>query len=642
MIIKSVDIKNFLIIGQAKIELHNRGLVRICGDNNDDSTSSSNGSGKSAILEAIYWGLFGDTLRSLKSADSVVNNSVKKNCGVVVELEEEGTSYRVERYRKHSKKKNNLYLYINDVDSRGKDNRETQEYIEEILSIDKVSFANSIVFGQGYSKNLRRFSELSDKEQKECLESILDMEVFATAHTHASKELKDLLAAKEGKLCVGDIISRSLEEEQSNFLELKSSYAAFDSDKTQRIAESRRRYKGVIAEIEDMENQLEIFPEHRSESEISDSIAEYGEELASYNKKREKLKDKYDTSRNKLLVIKNGINKEISTLLLSLEKLSDGSDAGEECLYCGALVAEDRVITKRGDIDFEVIDKRRSIKTLEKKIISLTKCYDAKGVEIDEVVSLIKEVLFNLAEEQQHIFSLKVAQEKLKSKLEYAVARAETYLEHIEHIELEENPYEFLVEKVKSSIKKKKKKIKDIEDAVTALEKEVEYYTFWKEGFSRGGIRSYLLDKIIPFLTERANHYLAILTDGGIQVKFNARKQLANGEWRENFNVEVLNANAADTYEGNSGGEKRRIDLAISLAINDFIASRSGKRFNILLLDEVFENIDETGVYYVVKVLEELAKNRSSVFVITHHDSLASYFSETIKLSRKDGVSYIQ
>jgi len=90
------------------------------------------------------------------------------------------------------------------------------------------------------------------------------------------------------------------------------------------------------------------------------------------------------------------------------------------------------------------------------------------------------------------------------------------------------------------------------------------------------------------------------------------------------------------------GGEKRRIDLAISLAINDFIASRSGKRFNILLLDEVFENIDETGVYYVVKVLEELAKNRSSVFVITHHDSLASYFSETIKLSRKDGVSYIQ
>ena len=129
MIIKSVDINNFLIIGSASIDLHNQGLVRICGDNNDDTTSSSNGSGKSSIIEAIYWALFGDTLRSLKGADGVVNNTVKKDCSVSLTLEDEGKIYRVERYRKHSKKKNNLYLYINDVDSRGKDNRETQAYI---------------------------------------------------------------------------------------------------------------------------------------------------------------------------------------------------------------------------------------------------------------------------------------------------------------------------------------------------------------------------------------------------------------------------------------------------------------------------------------------------------------------------------
>ena len=641
MIIKSVEINNFLIVGHALVPLHNRGLVRICGDNNDDSTSSSNGSGKSTIIEAIYWALFGDTLRNLKSADSVVNNKVKADCSVVVELEENKKSYRVERYRKHSKKKNNLYLYINDVDSRGKDNRETQEYIEDILSMDKMSFANSIIFGQGYSKNLRRFSELTDKEQKECLESILDIEVFSLAHAEATREVKSLRVSKELQERERDMVLYTLEEEKITLKETQYNYNNFDVGKAKRIKENEGRYEEILNDIKGLKAQLEALPEHRSDFEIKEALKEYRIELKSYRTKKDKLKEKYDVSRNKILVTQNGIKKEISSFYTSLDKLSDGSDEGEECIYCGAFVSEERVLDKRSGIEFEIVDRERTVKSLEKNIGSLTAKYEEKTSEILEVISMIEELLSNLIEEQQSVLSLKLAQEKLEVKLEYTGTRASTYLEQIQRIEGEENPYRLLVDRLKISIKDKKKKVKAMEKVVSELEAETAYYEFWKEGFSREGIRSYLLDKVIPFLTDRANNYLNILTEGGIQVCFNARKQLASGEWRENFNVEVTNANAAETYEGNSGGERRRIDLAISLAINDFIASRNGKRFNILLLDEVFENIDETGVYFVVKVLEELEKNRSSVFVITHHDSLASYFNETIQLTRQDGLSYI-
>ena len=113
MDINSVGIRNFLIISEVDAILSGRGLTRIAGENLDDTTSSSNGSGKSCILEAVYWCLFGDTLRSIKSADGVVNNNVKKDCSVIVQMTEGDVKYRVERYRKHSKKKNNLYLYIN-------------------------------------------------------------------------------------------------------------------------------------------------------------------------------------------------------------------------------------------------------------------------------------------------------------------------------------------------------------------------------------------------------------------------------------------------------------------------------------------------------------------------------------------------
>ena len=568
-------------------------------------------------------------------------NKVKKDCSVIVELEEGGKVYRIERYRKHSKKKNNIYLYINDTDSRGKDNRETQEYIEKILSIDKLSFANSIVFGQGYSKNLRRFSELTDKEQKECLESILDVEVFSIAHSEVMKEIKGLLGIKDTEERKRGILLGALEDEKRNLEETQSNYESFDLDKAKRVAATRSRYDGVLEEIRDLEAQVLALPKARSESEVVEAINEYKKELRVYRDRGIKLKDKYDESNNKLLVIKNGLLKEISSAQVLISKLSDGSDEGEECSYCGALVSEERVLNKKGGIEFDISDKERTIKLLEKDINSLYKKYKKKVDEIDEVLDMIEEVLSNLSDERQQIFSLKLALEKIESKLEYSRSISSNYLEQIERSELEKNPYEALIGKLNSSIEKKVEELEGVERECDRIDQELEYYKFWKNGFSREGIRSYLLDKAIPFLTERANNYLGILTDGGIGVRFNARKQLASGEWRESFNVEVINANASETYEGNSGGEKRRIDLAISLAINDFIASRSGKRLNILLLDEVFENIDETGVYYVVKVLEELAQNRSSVFVITHQDSLSSYFNETIKLVRQGGLSYV-
>jgi DNA repair exonuclease SbcCD ATPase subunit len=181
-----------------------------------------------------------------------------------------------------------------------------------------------------------------------------------------------------------------------------------------------------------------------------------------------------------------------------------------------------------------------------------------------------------------------------------------------------------------------------LKTSLKSVEEALRYHEFWKTAFSRKGIRSYMLDRIVPFLNERVGHYLNILTEGGIEAVFHTTKELASGESRDNFNLEITNRNAADTYEGNSGGEKRRIDLGVALGFNDFLASRSGKRFNILLLDEVFEGIDEDGLYYVIKVLEDIARRKSSVLVITHRDELKSYFSDEILMERNGGLSYIR
>ena len=56
----------------------------------------------------------------------------------------------------------------------------------------------------------------------------------------------------------------------------------------------------------------------------------------------------------------------------------------------------------------------------------------------------------------------------------------------------------------------------------------------------------------------------------------------------------------------------------------------------------MFEGVDADGLYYVIKVLEDIARRKSSVFVITHRDELKSYFSDEILMARREGLSYVE
>ena len=95
MILKRLEIQNFLSIGQGAIDFDNKGLVLIEGVNEDSPSSISNGAGKSAIYDALFWALYGKTKRVLENADKVVNNVAKKDCKVTLLFDD----YRVIRTR---------------------------------------------------------------------------------------------------------------------------------------------------------------------------------------------------------------------------------------------------------------------------------------------------------------------------------------------------------------------------------------------------------------------------------------------------------------------------------------------------------------------------------------------------------------
>lgn len=147
MDITNLSIRNFLTVGHAEIQLDQRGLVLIQGENTDDTSAASNGAGKSSIVDAICWALYGTTAREV-SGDDVVNTTAKKDCGVEVTLDDDGKVYRVTRYRKDKINKNQLFVQQKDgsawIDlSKGTD-KETQEVVRKVMGCSLEVFVGAI------------------------------------------------------------------------------------------------------------------------------------------------------------------------------------------------------------------------------------------------------------------------------------------------------------------------------------------------------------------------------------------------------------------------------------------------------------------------------------------------------------------
>ena len=162
---------------------------------------------------------------------------------------------------------------------------------------------------------------------------------------------------------------------------------------------------------------------------------------------------------------------------------------------------------------------------------------------------------------------------------------------------------------------------KEIEAAHKKIEKYdkfLEVAQFWKTGFSSAGIPSMLIDEAIPYMNERVEYYLDMLTNGRYVVSFDTLAETKAGEFRDKISVHVLDTQTrANSRVQLSGGQTRIIDIAIILTLGDLLSRIQNVSFNILLFDEIFDALDEQNIQYVSKVLSKI-KIGKAVYIISH------------------------
>ena len=130
--IKNLTVKNFMSVGAATqaINFDRKDITLVLGENLDlGGDGSRNGTGKTTIINALSYALYGNALSNIRK-DNLVNKTNSKHMLVSLEFAVNGTEYRIERGRKP----NVLKFYVNNeatvaTDEAQGDSRETQDAI---------------------------------------------------------------------------------------------------------------------------------------------------------------------------------------------------------------------------------------------------------------------------------------------------------------------------------------------------------------------------------------------------------------------------------------------------------------------------------------------------------------------------------
>jgi len=205
---------------------------------------------------------------------------------------------------------------------------------------------------------------------------------------------------------------------------------------------------------------------------------------------------------------------------------------------------------------------------------------------------------------------------------------------------LQNNPFTVMLENLRQSLVIAGKKLSDNQLCIQSSEADLLLHKAAVDVFGPAGVRAQILDTVTPYLNERTAIYLGTLSDGNITANWQTLTRTAKGELKEKFTIDVTSSTGGEGFKALSGGEKRKVRLATAFALSDLVASRATKPLPVSFYDEVDDSIDATGLERLMEVLEVKARERGTLFVISHND-ISGYIRNTITVCKKDGYASI-
>lgn len=554
--------KNFLSLGDVEVDLDNQGTVIVKGINNSPGSSDSNGSGKSSIFEALYYALTGNTLRGSKDVQNFF--TTEKSVEVELTFELDSINYKVLRTRNHPKYGNNLKIWKNDQGISGDKLTKSESILaDELGSLNANLVSGIIILGQAVSNN---FTSLKPKDRKEKLEMLSQSDEFIKELELRLKKFITLYNSKVNDIKV-QIGKKETETEMLRSLIKKNS------------AELHELSSSKSIDIPALNKELDSLV--LQDTELRTTINTYRSHQLTFDSKIRELQSIINTHQvNKMTSIQSikKLNQDIMLLNSST------------CPTCK-----------------QWINSPTEVARLKQQATESTNQYQNMITEADENIKLYTN--------QLNVIKTKLSQ--LDEELADCQSKLIALTTRINEIKLLLTSTQNKVDKLSTELeqynKRLNKTLAELE-GLTSIKNEYELknkiFDYLKRLASKE-FRGYLLSGIISFLNDKLQYYCEkLFSTKDLRMELDGNNILIIYDGR--------------LYEALSGGEKKRSDICIQLSLRDMLIYSLGFVCNVIVLDEVFENLDEPGVQAVNNLIDDIGEVNSK-FVISHtHINLPS------------------
>ncbi len=534
-----------------------------------------NGKGKSTILSALVWAIYGKNLKGVSEVTTWEKVRPKDYQGVMVEIffQKGEHIYKIIRCQKcnivledGAKGKDRLILMKDNEVVNVKGKNKLQDAINAELGLSYTLFMNSIMFGQG----IKRLIQESNSDKKKIFEEVFDLEFLNIAKGIAMQDKNNLLAQANEVEHQSALLKKELEANKEAYFDLRDREKGFK----EKIKSERRELK---KDREDLTKQL-IKKQQQLKDEVEKSL---------------KVKIKKHTDYVDVLKSKIKYNRIVSGVSLPdfVKKLKIQLDKGHykrakesvDIIY-KAIINSDKLQEEYED----ALGRLDELRTTNEKYKRLQK-------ECDDIASDIADIDEELE---------KLKQEKLK----------------------------VMSPKYKEKLKEIRKTLRKVDEDYHNKELELENYNWLiNDPLGNNGIKAYLFDSSLDMLNRTLDKYSQVL---GFRIEFN----IDLGTARKEFFTLIERDGQIIDYDELSGGEKQLVCVAMAFAMNESLTMSKGINLafldevfeslssdNVEVVTSLIRHTFADKTLFLITHLDSLPLSNTKILQVEKVNGLSSY-----------------
>lgn len=445
---KTISWQNFLSTGNTPttVNLNDSATTLIIG---------SNGAGKSTILDALTFVLYGKSFRKINKAQ-LINTVNEKNCFVSIEFDINSTEWKVER----GIKPNIFKIYRNNEPlDQSASAIDQQKWLEQnVLKMNYKSFTQIVILG---SSTFVPFMQLPSSSRREVVEDLLDIKIFSS--------MNDLIKSKI-RLIRDDVRTLDLKKDAiKDKVKMQKSFI----DKLEK--EGKDLIGGKKEEIESL--QQEVRDSFLSGSKLEDQLLVKQEELKVFEGANKRLREFGN--------IKGKMSQKINTLIKEHKFFSDN----RVCPTCNQDIEEDFRVNRIRDSQDKASELQQGYKELQQAI----KKEELRESSFTQLTGEVTKLLNGITQNNTHITGCQKQVKRLESEIQ-------TITNQFENRNSEQ-----------SRLNELRDNLEETYSNLATRKEDISYHDFLYTLLKDGGVKSKIIKKYLPLINQQVNKYLQLM-----------------------------------------------------------------------------------------------------------------------------------